>query len=229
MNWQWDVDYMSYMELEGMIRNEGYTNIKCLWYQNSRFCFNRGFRPINCDVDVLKFIEDANVFELIDVYVEHAIGNLEMIDDAELGHDYAKEVHFNDEFAPNSDDDEVEVDRVDDDVQVGSENVEDEVQVGSQNVEDEVQVGSESIDLDYVRSADDLDSVSDTGYEHSDGIDDMDWTTLLPSDKLVDKVNNCNVDGDSDMLHTPPTSDDDEEHERFPAYKSGEASNFNQV
>ncbi|KAI5401297.1 hypothetical protein KIW84_065950 [Lathyrus oleraceus] len=153
-------------------------------------------KPINCDAGVLKFIEDANVFELIDVYVEHAISNLEMIDDAKLVHDYAKEVHFNDEFAPNSDGDEVELDRVDDDVQVRSENIEDGV-------------------------------VSDTGYEHSDGIDDMDWTTLLPSDKLVDKVNNCNVDGDSDMLHTPPASDDEEEHERFPAYKSGEASNFN--
>ncbi|KAI5397952.1 hypothetical protein KIW84_063676 [Lathyrus oleraceus] len=116
MNWKWDVDYMSYMQLEEMIGNEGYTNIKCLWYWNLRFGFNRDLRPINCDVDILKFIEDANGFELIYVYVEHTIV-----------HDYAEEVHFNDEFSPNYDDEEVKADRVDDDVQVGSENVEDEV------------------------------------------------------------------------------------------------------
>lgn len=41
-----------------------------------------------------------------------------MVDDLELVHDYAEEVHFNDEFAPISDDDEVKVEMVDDDVQV---------------------------------------------------------------------------------------------------------------
>lgn len=82
MNWNWDVDYMSYMQLEGMIRNEGYTNIKCLWYWNPKFCFGRGLRPLSCDVDVLMFIEEANGFELIDVYVEHVIGNPEVIDNA---------------------------------------------------------------------------------------------------------------------------------------------------
>ncbi|KAI5387868.1 hypothetical protein KIW84_073819 [Lathyrus oleraceus] len=56
-----------------------------------------------------------------------------------LVHDYTEEVHFNDEFAPNYDDEEVETNWVDDDVQVRSENVEDEVQVGSKNDEDEVQ------------------------------------------------------------------------------------------
>ncbi|KAI5393729.1 hypothetical protein KIW84_060734 [Lathyrus oleraceus] len=169
MIWNWNVDYMSYMQLEGIIRNEGYANIKF--------------------------------------------------------HDYAEEVHFNDEFAPNSDDEEVEADRVDDDVQVGSENVEDEVQVWSKNVEDEVHVWGEIVDPDYVGSEDDLDSASKTEYEHSDEIDDMDWTTFIPYDKLVDKVNNSDVDDDFDALHTPPASDD-EEHERFPAYKSGDMYKF---
>ncbi|KAI5437452.1 hypothetical protein KIW84_023529 [Lathyrus oleraceus] len=156
----------------------------------------------------------------------NAIDNLEVIDDSKLVHDYTEEVHFNDEFAQNSDDEEVKADRVDDDVQVGSQNVEDEVQVGSKNVENEVQVGSESVDPDYVGSEDDLDSVSDAEYEHIDEIDDMDWTTVLPSYKLVDNVNNYDVDDDSDLLHTPPASDDDGEHERFPAYKSGEVYKF---
>lgn len=116
MNWKWGVDYMFYMKLEEVIRNEGYMNIKYLWYWNPRFYFSCGLRPLNCDADFHKFIEDVNEFKLVDVYVKHGIGNLEVIDNAELVHDYAEEVHFNDEFAPNSDDDEVEAERVDNDV-----------------------------------------------------------------------------------------------------------------
>ncbi|KAI5397557.1 hypothetical protein KIW84_063394 [Lathyrus oleraceus] len=76
--------------------------------QNLRFCFSRGLRSLNCCTGVLKYIEDVNGFELVDVYIEHAIGNPEVTHDAKLVHDYAEEVHFNDEFAPNSDDEEVE-------------------------------------------------------------------------------------------------------------------------
>lgn len=39
-------------------------------------------------------------------------------------------------------------------------------------------------------------------------------------------MNSSYVDDDSNVLHTPPTSDDDEEHERFPAYKSGKVFKF---
>ncbi|CAK8530931.1 unnamed protein product [Lathyrus sativus] len=28
----WDVDYMSYMNIQDIIKNEGYVNIKCIWY-----------------------------------------------------------------------------------------------------------------------------------------------------------------------------------------------------
>lgn len=35
---------------------------------------------------------------------------------------------------------------------------------------------------------------------------------MLPFDKLVDNVNNFDVDDDSDVLHTPPASDDGEDH-----------------
>lgn len=61
------------------------------------------------------------------------IDNLDVVDEAELGHDYDKEVHINGICGMNSDDDEVEVE---------SDNVNDEVQKGSNNVSvDEVQVG----------------------------------------------------------------------------------------
>lgn len=106
---------------------------------------------------------------------------------------------------------------VDDDVQVGSENVKDEVQVGNKNVND---------DTDYVGSEDNLDNFSDTEYEHNDEIDGLDWTIIFPFENLVDKMNNSNVEDDSGVLHTPPVSDDDEEHKKFPSYKSGEVFKF---
>ncbi|XP_058784528.1 uncharacterized protein LOC131659338 [Vicia villosa] len=216
MNWEWDVDYISYMQLEGLIRNEGYMNIKCMWYWNPKFSFSRGLRPLNCDADVVKFVADVSGYELVDVYVEHSIGILDVIDEE-------VEVEINDDCAPNSDDEEVEVNDdcapiTDDDVQVENENVEDEVLVGSEDVNDD--------DVDYIGSEGDLDSFSDTEYECSDEIVDLDWTTVIPLENLGAKVNNSDVDDDSDVLLTPPDSDDDEEHEKFPAYKSGEIFKF---
>ncbi|CAL5200759.1 unnamed protein product [Lathyrus oleraceus] len=84
MNWSWDVDYMSYMELEDMIKSEGYVNIKCLWYWNPTYSFSRGLRPLNNDQDVLQFSKDVVSYDVIDVYVEHSVGIPEIIDDSEL-------------------------------------------------------------------------------------------------------------------------------------------------
>ena len=84
MNWSWDVDYMSYMELEDMIKSEGYVNIKCLWYWNPAYSFSRGLRPLNNDQDVLQFSKDVVGYDVIDVYVEHSVGIPEIIDDSEL-------------------------------------------------------------------------------------------------------------------------------------------------
>ncbi|XP_058775811.1 uncharacterized protein LOC131650090 [Vicia villosa] len=135
--------------------------------------------------------------------------NLEIVDEDELVHDYDEEVQFNDAFAPNSDEEEIEVEINEDEVQLGG----------------ELQVVADD-DTDYVGSEDELDSFSDTEYEHNDNIVDCDWTTVLPSEKLFDKVNNSIVDDDSDVLLTPPVSEDDEEHEKFPTYKSGEVFKF---
>ncbi|XP_058776681.1 uncharacterized protein LOC131651009 [Vicia villosa] len=135
--------------------------------------------------------------------------NLEIVDEDELVHDYDEEVQFNDAFAPNSDDEEMEVEINKDEVQLGG----------------ELQVVADD-DTDYVGSEDELDNFSDTEYEHNNDIVDFDWTTVLPSENLFDKVNNSDVDDDSDVLLTPPASEDDEEHEKFPAYKSGEVFKF---
>lgn len=57
-------------------------DIKCMWYWNLRYSFSRGLRFVNCDGDVLKFVEDVKGFDLVDAYVEHSIGNHEVIDES---------------------------------------------------------------------------------------------------------------------------------------------------
>ena len=46
------------------------------------FIFSRGLKPINYDANMLKFVKDINGFELVDVYVDHSIGNPEMVEEA---------------------------------------------------------------------------------------------------------------------------------------------------
>ncbi|CAL5194027.1 unnamed protein product [Lathyrus oleraceus] len=84
MNWSWDVDYIFYMELEDMIKSDGYVNIKCLWYWNPAYSFSSGLRPLNNDQDVLQFSKDVVGYDVIDVYVEHSVEIPEIINDNEL-------------------------------------------------------------------------------------------------------------------------------------------------
>ena len=43
---------------------------------------------MNNDTNVLQFDEDVNMYELVDVYVEHIIDNSEVVEEFELGHAY---------------------------------------------------------------------------------------------------------------------------------------------
>jgi hypothetical protein len=72
------------MELETMIKSEGYGNIRCLWYWIPKLSFTRGLRPLNNDQDILTFIEDVKGYNVIDVYVEHPIEIPEFVDAAEI-------------------------------------------------------------------------------------------------------------------------------------------------
>lgn len=85
MNWSWDVDYMSYTQLESLIKSKGYKDIRCIWYWDPKYSFSRGLRPLNNDNDVLPFSKDVIGFELIDVYIEYNVDNLEMMDPNEVG------------------------------------------------------------------------------------------------------------------------------------------------
>ncbi|KAI5428369.1 hypothetical protein KIW84_033381 [Lathyrus oleraceus] len=181
------------MQLEDLIRTEGYRNIKCTWYWNYKYNFSRDLRPINCDGNVLKFSKDVKGFDLVDVCVEHSI---EVIYESEIIHDY------DEEHGLNSDDDEADTDvKVDDNKNSGD-------------------------DDDCVGSDGKLGNLSDTDYEFSEEVIDLDWTTVLPCENLVDGARHFDEDADSDVLHTPPDSGSDEEHVKFLAYKSGEEFKF---
>ncbi|CAL5187720.1 unnamed protein product [Lathyrus oleraceus] len=56
---QWDEDFMSYMDVERLIKSEGYVDIRCLWYWNPIFSFSRGLMSLNNDKDVLQFAKDV--------------------------------------------------------------------------------------------------------------------------------------------------------------------------
>lgn len=70
---------MSYMQVVELIKRGGYKDIKCMWYWNPMYIFSRGLRPLKCDNDVLQLTKDANVFELIYVYIEYNINQKELM------------------------------------------------------------------------------------------------------------------------------------------------------
>lgn len=63
------------MDIIKVINKLGYLNIKCICYNNPKLLFEVGHRPINIDVDVVKFIEDMNRFEFREIYVDHNLDN----------------------------------------------------------------------------------------------------------------------------------------------------------
>lgn len=67
-------------------------------------------RPLNCNVDVLKFIEGINGVGFIDVYVEHYVDNPDIIDVTKLSHGYDKEVDI-DEGVDKYYDKEIDIDK----------------------------------------------------------------------------------------------------------------------
>ncbi|XP_058784868.1 uncharacterized protein LOC131659733 [Vicia villosa] len=186
---------MSYMDLENLIKDEGYRNIKCIWYCNPKFCFSRGLRPINCDNDVLKFYKDIKGFELVDVYVEHSIEVTHVVKDDVDG-------------CPNYGDDEA-----DSDVEVISNLIEVEAEVEKDNVKAEVEKNHVEAEVEKDHEP--------IGMDDSDDDDDEDYIVSESEiSSYSHELNECDVDYDSDMLHTPNESDNDEEQEKFPSFKS---------
>src|ERR1051325_553313 len=194
MNWDWDVALMSYMDIEGLIKGEGYCNIQCLWDQDPKFSFSLGLRPLNNDQDVLKFVQDVRGFKVVDVYVEHKVEEVNIED-----------VNFEDVDVEEVNDEEKNCE----DVNVEDGDVE-EVNDEDANCKD---VTFEDVNVENCDDADD--------YEESDDSDEwnlgpdvgVDWTTVLPnaSAEKISRKNDISDEPacDSDELYTPPASDDE--------------------
>ncbi|KAI5420325.1 hypothetical protein KIW84_044202 [Lathyrus oleraceus] len=170
MNWSWDADYMSYMELKNMVKCEGYVNIKCLWYWNPAYSFSRGLRPLNNDQDVLQFSKDV----------------VDAEDDVQcIGFKSANVIE------------EVTTDRngVIEEVTIDPNGVAEEVTIDPNVVTEEFttdvnnEYGQEGIDEDYVASEG---SFKDNKFQFSEESEEseMDWTKVLPKETLGE-VSSC--------------------------------------
>ncbi|XP_058744165.1 uncharacterized protein LOC131616720 [Vicia villosa] len=68
--------------------------------------------------------------------------------------------------------------------------------------------------------------------EDSEECDEMDWTSVLPPETLGETCSGVNLphealdEEDEEHLYTPPGSDNEEDAEKFPTYKSGEGCDF---
>jgi hypothetical protein len=196
----WNVDMLSYMEIDGLVKSLGYSSFKCLWYCDPRLSFSRGLRPLNKDNDVLKFIGDVKGFEIVDVYVEHKVDNPLVVSDPVV-----------------------------EDVSVQAEAREKEPGV-SENVghnedlseDDSEYVASES-DVD-----DDENWVADSDFEAEFDWSTVlpKETFATKTEKGPTKKGNSSYDAifddescDSDELRTPPGSDDEDVMQNHPKYK----------
>ncbi|XP_058747097.1 uncharacterized protein LOC131620093 [Vicia villosa] len=225
MDWDWDVDYLSYMEVEKMIKDVGYTSIKCLWYCHPRFLFTRGLRPLNNDQDVLRFIEDVKGFKVVDIYVQHDVDIPDIIESDEGAYmNEATDLNVESE-ATN-----VNVESEAANVNVESEDGTTDVNGAELNVENE---GDDNeTDPNYEESAE-VDEESDTYDGESEEVDDeseegddesvIDWATIFPNAQCGESSSKHVIsdedDCDSDELHTPPESDIEDEMPRFPVFK----------
>lgn len=55
------------------------------WVSYSKYSFVRGLELLNRNVEVLKFVEDTKGYEIIGVYVEHVVNNLEIVEVGDEG------------------------------------------------------------------------------------------------------------------------------------------------
>ncbi|KAL5081460.1 hypothetical protein RYX36_009881 [Vicia faba] len=89
------------------------------------------------------FVGDVKGFDLVDVYLKHSVGNLEVIDESELLHDYDGDIDV--EVVSECDDTDVEVVSEHDyfEVQDGIEHADTEFQRGYEHDDSDVQSGGD--------------------------------------------------------------------------------------
>ncbi|XP_058765411.1 uncharacterized protein LOC131638892 [Vicia villosa] len=194
MDWDWDVDYLSYMQIEDMIKAQGYCNIKCVWYLNPNLSFSRGLRSLNNDSDVLRFVEDVRGFKVVDIYVEHKVEeNVEEVNVEEVNveEDVNVEVEVNNEEVEVNNEEAANPEQnVDVEVDNEQENVEDVNEDEEENVDNEEDVNEE----ENVEDANEEENVEDANEEENvedaneDSESDPDYKMSSEEDEDDDEV-----------------------------------------
>ena len=57
LEWEFDVDFMCYMDFMKVVKELGYVRIKGMWYHHPKLSLARGLRPLNNDADVLNSVK----------------------------------------------------------------------------------------------------------------------------------------------------------------------------
>lgn len=148
---------------------------------------NVGLRPINTYADVVQFLSDVKGFELVDLYVEHNVGCVEVLGvngadkaDAQPSGGEVQHEEVQHEFTA-----------VGEGVGLGQQNKVKETEYADEAVEkndgvesDTPTYFSESEDEDYVNTDEEEGSESDVSLDDSDYDEAWDWTLNLPPETL---------------------------------------------
>jgi hypothetical protein len=69
------VDFMSYNDVVELVKSIEYRDFKSLYYNHPKLTLSRELRSLNCDGNVLTFIEfeDINEYEVVETYIEHLV------------------------------------------------------------------------------------------------------------------------------------------------------------
>ncbi|XP_020230608.1 uncharacterized protein LOC109811316 isoform X2 [Cajanus cajan] len=241
MEWGWDVDEMSYIDLTKLVETLGYKDFKCMWYSHPKFSLAHGLNPLNSDVDVLKFVNDVKGYEVVDVYVEHLTNTpieVEIVDlDNVEGNSISEDK--GDEESQDRGLFEVRVEE-EDDYKIGEDMLyatNDEEEVESEDISvddsdhDEKWEWTRVFPLNIINSIGCKKTISSSteggdvdhiGIDHNieEGGNGVRAATLSRNLEPITNVDFEIEDEDSDFLQTPSGSDDDkEERPKFPKFK----------
>lgn len=233
----WDVDEISLIDLDKIVKSLGHDIYKSIRYRHPERDLSDGLRPLNTDKDVIQFMQDVRGHTKVDIYVEHLIDNPVIVEENIDSRDEVVEVTVCGVAAGDgkgtSDPDYKNS---------GSGKEKDECDVAAE------QSFSDTEDEEYDGSGEeDVDSLDDISLDDSDYDEGWEWTCVLPEGTLnpsssqiagssqleyVDEVNPGgdigaattsrnprstsfddfeNEDGDSDDLDSPDPSEEEEE------------------
>ncbi|KAI5392955.1 hypothetical protein KIW84_060201 [Lathyrus oleraceus] len=250
MNWSWDVDYMSYMELDDMIKSGAVEldvkdDVQCTGFKSADVT-EQVIIAEEVSIDLNGVPEEGNIDpngvdeDGVTTNPNGGAAEEENIDpngvaedDVSIDPNGVVEEENTDPNGVAEDDITTDPNGVADEGTIDPNGVaEDDVTIDSNVVAEE---GITDIGEDYVASEG---SFEDSEYQFSEEFEEseMDWTKVLPQETLSEASSCQNKKDQDEMVHgdgegsyhlyTPPGSDDEDEGMKYPTYKSDQGMKF---